>query len=273
MPKKILIIGAYGFIGSHLAKYMLNYTKDYELTLWDIGCYTGKPSDEVVKARKKGLPKLNIHFEDKEYDIVIHLGSVAGCRSDIDAGLMFSNNNGLLQMMLSGLKYKRFIYISSYCVKGDVDTPYAISKRIAEAQCYTYVNKNSMLTVRLPMVYGELGRPDMLLTKIFNNEKILFNGNPSNIYRYAVYVGDVVEHLVRLIDEEISGIANFINKKSYSMKQILDITDTTYECTNIDVRDYMTQFMSSHQYANEVNVILPTTLEEYMERKRKNGQL
>ncbi len=50
--------------------------------------------------------------------------------------------------------------------------------------------------VRPFTVYGELGRPDMFISKLISGKKIMVNGNPSNIRRRFTYVEDLIDILI-----------------------------------------------------------------------------
>ena len=123
---KILISGAYGFVGTNLSKYLAS--KGYEcialdLAKGDVDAYAAFYAwDELGKIDWAGI------------DAVVHLaGKAHDTRNVTEPKVYFDVNVGLTQKLFTacGDKVETFIYFSS--IKAvDGDTPYAQSKREAE---------------------------------------------------------------------------------------------------------------------------------------------
>ena len=123
---KILISGAYGFVGTNLSKYLAD--KGHECVALDIA-NGGLPAysafytwDDLDKIDWTGI------------DAVVHLaGKAHDTKNVTKPQVYFDVNVGLTQKLFTacGDKVKNFIYFSS--IKAvDGDTPYAQSKREAE---------------------------------------------------------------------------------------------------------------------------------------------
>ena len=123
---KILITGAYGFVGVNLCKYLTE--KGHECLALDL-----------QDARKNDVPYSGFYSWDDldklpEVDAVVHLAGKAHDLKKVSLPQSyFDINVGLTQKIFNATegKTKRFIYFSS--IKAlDGDTPYAQSKREAE---------------------------------------------------------------------------------------------------------------------------------------------
>lgn len=122
---RILISGAYGFVGTNLSKCLA--TRGHECLALDVARgdapYTGFYTwDELGKIDWQGI------------DAVVHLAGKAHDTKNVTAPqVYFDVNVGLTQKLFTvcGDKVKTFVYFSS--IKAvDGDTPYAKSKRAAE---------------------------------------------------------------------------------------------------------------------------------------------
>lgn len=123
---KILITGAYGFVGTNLCRYLA--AKGHTCIALDL-----------PEARKEGVPYASfLSWDDlgklPEVDAVVHLAGKAHDMKKVSSPQSyFDVNVGLTQKIFTATegKTKRFIYFSS--IKAiDGDTPYAQSKREAE---------------------------------------------------------------------------------------------------------------------------------------------
>ena len=123
---KILISGAYGFVGTNLSKYLAS--KGHECIALDIA--RGKTNSYAAFHTWDDLDKIDWTV----IDAVVHLaGKAHDTRNVTEPQVYFDVNVGLTQKLFTacGDKVKTFIYFSS--IKAvDGDTPYAQSKREAE---------------------------------------------------------------------------------------------------------------------------------------------
>jgi len=232
--KKLLITGAAGFIGYHLAEKLIN--NNYHII--GIDNLNDYYDPALKKARLNNLIKnsnFEFHqidfiqnntlipiFKKNKFDHVIHLGAQAGVRYSITNPQFYIDTNisGFLNILenCKNHKVKNIIYASSSSIYGiNENLPfsendmtdsqismYGVSKKTNELMAHAYSNLYGLkiIGLRFFTVYGPWGRPDMALfifTKaIIENKKIeLFN--EGNHTRSFTYISDIVEPIHRLI--------------------------------------------------------------------------
>jgi UDP-glucuronate 4-epimerase len=231
---KILITGAAGFIGFHLARRLcqqgfsvvgldnLNDYYDPKLKNDRLALLREEKTFEFALCDLADHQALNQIFLNHHFSAVINLAAQAGVRYSITNPYAYleSNFTGFLNL-LECCRYQRpshLIYASSSSVYGantkmpfsvhhNVDHPlalYAASKKANELMAHAYSNLYQLPTtgLRFFTVYGPWGRPDMAL---FLFTKAILEGKPIDIYnegkmrRDFTYIDDIVESIVRLI--------------------------------------------------------------------------
>lgn len=240
----ILVTGAAGFIGFHVAKRLLRDGRDV-VGLDNMNAYY----DPVLKeARRAELAKSNRFrfvkldladreavaalFKEHRFPYVVHLAAQAGVRySLVDPFAYVDANLTGFTTILEGCRHsgcRHLLYASSSSVYGsntkmpfsvhhNVDHPlslYGASKKANELMSHAYAHLFDlpMTGLRFFTVYGPWGRPDMAMwifaKAIVAGEPIkLFNNG--NMRRDFTYVDDVVESVVRLVDRPPTGNADF----------------------------------------------------------------
>lgn len=169
---------------------------------------------------KKGMEKL---FKKEGFDAVCNLGAQAGVRySLINPDAYIESNIVGFMNILEGCRHngvKNLSYASSSSVYGlnseypfktehNVDHPvslYAATKKSNEllAHTYSYLYDIHTTGLRFFTVYGPWGRPDMAL---FLFTKAALDGKPIDVFnngdmmRDFTYIDDIVEGVVRVID-------------------------------------------------------------------------
>jgi nucleoside-diphosphate-sugar epimerase len=232
-------VGGHGFIGSHFCKILNKNNFIYDI--YDIGEPSGDPDNETIDKRKKGLPvsKSYVEIKNEQYDSVVHLGSYAGIRSNRNSLDYFKNNVLNYINLLKDISFNKIIYISSSSVLGDVETPYSLSKKIAEK--ITLDHKNAYV-IRPFTVYGDFGRPELLITKLKKKERLIINGDPHKLKRRFTHVDDLNNLIFWALKSGINTpkrIINAIGIKEYSVYEILKIFNhTDYEVGDYDNRDF-----------------------------------
>tara|TARA_Y100000590_G_scaffold183477_1_gene209079 strand:- start:1702 stop:2739 length:1038 start_codon:yes stop_codon:yes gene_type:complete len=232
--KNVLITGAAGFIGFHMANFLLskrfnvigidNFDKYYDVKI------KKKRIKVLYKYKKFKFFKLNIEnekvlknlFKKNKFNYVVHLAAQAGVRYSFVNPKKYINTNinGFFNVinLSNNFKVKHFLYASSSSVYGlhnnkfsnekdDVNHPsslYGATKRSNEliAHTYSHIYKLRTTGLRFFTVYGEYGRPDMSIFKFFKN---ILGSNKNYIYNFGnhfrsfTYVDDVVRAVYKIM--------------------------------------------------------------------------
>ncbi|MDY0360256.1 MAG: NAD-dependent epimerase [Desulforegulaceae bacterium] len=233
---KVMITGTAGFIGSTLAKKLLE--KNYEVT--GVDNLNDYYDINLKKDRLKLLEKnknfkfelLDISnrdemkelFKQNSFDYVVNLAAQAGVRYSIENPQSYVDTNIVgFGNILEGCRHskvKHLVYASSSSVYGlnenmpfsvhdNVDHPislYAASKKANELMAHTYSYLYDLPTtgLRFFTVYGPWGRPDMAL---FLFTKAILENNPIKVFnngemkRDFTYIDDIVEGVSRVMEK------------------------------------------------------------------------
>lgn len=243
--KKIFLTGVAGFVGSFLAKKLLdnnhkviaidnmNDYYDVNLKYERLKMIENYPKFKFINMNIEESEKVKGLFELYRPEIVINLAAQAGVRYSITNPDVYidSNIKGFYNILEScrAFPVEHLIYASSSSVYGNnqkvpfeetdiVESPaslYAVSKKTNElmASAYSHLYNIPATGLRFFTVYGPMGRPDMayfkFADKFFNNEPIHIYNNgdfENDLYRDFTYIDDIVEGIVNLIP--ISPVAN-----------------------------------------------------------------
>ena len=231
----ILVTGAAGFIGFHLAERLLargetvigldNLNDYYEVGLKEarlarLQAQAGFAFHRLDLADRAGMERL---FGDESIDRVVHLAAQAGVRYSLTHPHAYAESNltGFLHV-LEGCRSRsvaHLVYASSSSVYGgntampfraeaSADHPlalYGAAKKANEAMAHAYSHLYGIPTtgLRFFTVYGPWGRPDMAL---FSFTRAILAGEPIPVFNHGhhkrdfTYVDDVVEGIVRVLD-------------------------------------------------------------------------
>lgn len=232
---RILVTGAAGFIGYHVAERLLargdqvvgldnlNDYYDPALKRARLRRLEGLPGFRVVRldlADRAGMAEL---FATERFDRVIHLAAQAGVRYSIThpAAYLDSNLTGFGHV-LEGCRAQdvaHLVYASSSSVYGGntkmpfaetdvVDHPvslYAATKKANELMAHTYSHLYGFPTtgLRFFTVYGPWGRPDMayhLFTRAILAGEAISVFNHGDMKRDFTYIDDIAEGVLRVLD-------------------------------------------------------------------------
>lgn len=231
----ILVTGAAGFIGFHLAGRLLergdtvvgldslNDYYDVRLKHDRLALLTGRPGFTFLHTDLADRAATEEVFAAHTFDVVIHLAAQAGVRYSLTHPHAYIDANlvGFLHV-LEGCRHahvKHLVYASSSSVYGantqmpfsvhhNVDHPvslYAATKKANELMAHTYSHLYQLPTtgLRFFTVYGPWGRPDMalfLFTKAILEDRPIDVFNQGKMRRDFTYVDDVVEGVMRVAD-------------------------------------------------------------------------
>lgn len=232
----ILVTGAAGFIGFHLARRLLvkgyhvigldNLNDYYDVCLKKdrLRILQGYGGFEFFQYDLTERDQINQLFLEKKISVVIHLAAQAGVRYSLKDphSYVHSNLDGFMTILEACRHYKikHLIYASSSAVYGanakipfsagdHVNHPvslYAATKKANELMAHTYSHLFGIPAtgLRFFTVYGPWGRPDMAyysFTKKIIEGKPIQVFNHGNLSRDFTYIDDIVEGIVRLIDK------------------------------------------------------------------------
>jgi UDP-glucose 4-epimerase len=259
---KAIITGGAGFIGSHLADYLIE--QNFEVIV----------IDNLSIGRKSNISHLNKHtkfsfhqidivdfnqiepfFEDVDY--VFHLAALADIVPSIENPTEYykSNVNGTFNVLQACRKYKvkKIIYAGSSSCYGIPDEyptkenaaiapqyPYALTKNIGEQLVMHWCKLYNLpsISLRFFNVYGPRARTSGTYGAVFGvflaqklaNKPYTVVGNGSQT-RDFTFVSDVVSALVTAAKSDLSGeVINIGSNNTYSINRLVELLggDITY---------------------------------------------
>lgn len=231
----VLVTGAAGFIGFHLAKRLLDDGREVvgvdsvneyydrrlkEARLHELDGRTGFRFVKLDLANREATARL---FADLRPAEVAHLAAQAGVRYSMENPYAYADSNLVAFLnVLEGCRRAQtahLVYASTSSVYGSntvmpfsehhgADHPislYAATKRANELMAHSYSHLYGLPTtgLRFFTVYGPWGRPDMAL---FIFTKAILEGRPIPIFNHGqsardfTYVDDIVEAFVRVLE-------------------------------------------------------------------------
>ncbi len=234
MAQRILVTGAAGFIGFHLASRLLedgcevvgvdNLSPYYDVSLKEarLARLTQRPGFTFHRLGIEDKAAFHQAFEQAAPDAVVNLAAQPGVRYSIDHPDVYVQTNvvGFLNVLEACRTWpvRHLVYASSssvyganvkqpFSVEDRVDHPvslYAATKKSNElmAFCYSHLYGIPTTGLRFFTVYGPWGRPDMAYFKFTD---AILAGRPIDVYNHGkmrrdfTYVDDIVEGVVRTL--------------------------------------------------------------------------
>jgi len=261
-----LITGAAGFIGYHLSKNLLKNKKNkvYGLDNFD-SYYSVKLKKQRIKLlkRNKNFKLIYADLGDRskikkidnlKIDIVFHLAAQAGVRYTLINPKKYVKTNifGFYNLMsfIENSNVKYIFYASSSSVYGDskkypvnekAETSpkniYAYSK-ISNENCsklFSKLFKKKFIGLRFFTVYGEWGRPDMLIYKYLDfarKKKVFFVNNYGKDLRDFTYIDDVISIISLLIKKRhklpLDNIFNICSNNPIKTKKVIELLSNNF---------------------------------------------
>lgn len=257
MMKKVLITGGAGFIGSHLAKSLLE--KGYSVVIVDNfnEYYNSQLKRDRISKILNGLDfklyeldicnlkELKSVFEKEKIDIICHLAAQAGVRYSIDNPFVYEKSNvlGTLNILELSKDYgvEKIVFASSSSVYGnsnkeyfseedDTSSPvslYAATKKATEVICHSYhtLYDIPMIGLRYFTVYGPYGRPDMALFKFTD---AIIKGEPIDVFgdgkmeRSFTYIDDIVSGTIKAMESDFFWEIFNLGSKPVSLLSLIE---------------------------------------------------
>ncbi len=232
---RVLVTGAAGFIGYHLADRLLARGDDvigldslndyYDVRLKEarLERLAVNPSFTFVKANLADRAALEGLFARERPVLVVNLAAQAGVRYSLTNPHAYAEANvtGFLNI-LEGCRHgevQHLVYASSssvygantrlpFSVEDNVDHPlslYAASKKANELMAHSYAHLYNVpcTGLRFFNVYGPWGRPDAALSRFTS---AILEDRPIDVYNYGrhrrdfTYVDDIAESIARVLD-------------------------------------------------------------------------
>jgi nucleoside-diphosphate-sugar epimerase len=254
---RYLLAGCAGFIGWKVTEFLLaeghtvvgvdnlNDAYDVRLKHWRLAQLEGQEGCTVYSLDICDRPAMEKVFREQGlFDAVINLAARAGVRQSVENPWLYIETNvtGTLNLLELCQKFgvKKFILASTSSLYGannlrpfreDANTnrplsPYAASKKAAEALCYTYHYLYGIDTtiLRYFTVYGPAGRPDM---SVFRFIRWIAEGEPLYLYgdgsqsRDFTYVDDIAEGTVRALKPLGHEIINLGSDHPVSLNELI----------------------------------------------------
>ncbi len=233
--KTIIVTGAAGFIGSRTAHTLLaegrqvigidNMNDYYDVALKEhrLGGLKKQKGFTFHRIDIESLPDLDSIFRNNKVDAIINLAARAGVRYSLENPYVYlsTNTQGTLNLLELMRKYevKKMVLASTSSLYAGqkmpfledlpVNTPispYAASKKAAEAMAYAYhyLFGLDISVLRYFTVYGPAGRPDM---SIFRFIKWIDEGTPIELFgdgsqsRDFTYIDDIAAGTIKALRE------------------------------------------------------------------------
>jgi len=270
--KTYLVTGAAGFIGSKVAEQLLdrgdavvgidnmNDAYDVRLKDWRLKRLDGRDNFTFVKgdiADYAGVEKL---FRQNRFAGVLNLAARAGVRQSVENPQVYieANITGTLNLLRLCADYDcgKFVLSSTSSLYGGdnprpyVETletsrplsPYAASKKAAEAYCYTYhyLFGIDVTVLRYFTVFGPAGRPDMSL---FRFVQWIMEGKPVIVFgdgrqeRDFTFVDDVARGTIAALKPVGYEIVNLGNDEPVVLMDAIRMIEELTGCkANIEYK-------------------------------------
>jgi UDP-glucuronate 4-epimerase len=253
---EVLVTGAAGFIGMHVAVRLLqaghnvtgidNLNDYYDVRLKQsrLNELQSYSNFRFIKMDVADRETVNALFAGGNFERVIHLAAQAGVRYSLENPYAYIQSNivGFTNILEGCRRFpvKHLVYASSssvygankklpFSVQDNVDHPislYAASKKSNELMAHAYSHLFQIPTtgLRFFTVYGPWGRPDMA---IFSFTKAILEDKPIDVFNHGkmqrdfTYVDDIVEGVLLVADRPpASGGASSTGSAPYKLYNI-----------------------------------------------------
>jgi UDP-glucuronate 4-epimerase len=255
----ILLTGCAGFIGWETAKQLLqqgnrvigldnlNDYYDVRLKKYRLGDLVGRGDFVFHHADIENLGAIDKIFGNERIDAVINLAARAGVRYSIENPhvYMTTNANGTLNLLELMRKYEvtKIVLASTsslyagqkmpFSEELSVNTPispYAASKKAAEAMIYSYhyLFGIDATVVRYFTVYGPAGRPDMSIFRFIRwidegSELILYGDGSQS--RDFTFVSDIAEGTIQALKPVGFEVINLGNSHPHELAEVISLLE------------------------------------------------
>ena len=255
----ILVTGAAGFIGSKVCELLVKSGKNvigmdnmndyYDVRVKNYRLESLKKLKNFVFYKADIENKKTVENIIKKHKItaIINLAARAGVRYSMENPFVYvsTNTSGTLNLLEAARKHKinKFILASTsslyagqkmpFTEKLAVNTPispYAASKKGAEAMCYSYhyLYGIDVTVLRYFTVYGPAGRPDMSIIRFI---KWIDEGKPIELFgdgsqsRDFTYVEDIAKGTVKALKKTGFKTINLGGNKPHKLNYMINLIE------------------------------------------------
>jgi UDP-glucose 4-epimerase len=252
--KNILISGGSGFIGSHVVEKLIN--KNHKITVVDL--WESEEIRNLKQQKKIEFFILDIHNNKQLEELVeknnyfIHLAAILGTSETITTydieDVVRTNILGTTKILKLTKKYNYQKVIIPTTPDVTWLNPYKITKQAVEriAQLFNKEFALNVSCVKLGNIYGPRERwlqadlkapfnyqkiiPSFIMDTLLKNEITIYgDGKQKSEY---IYVDDVAETFLRLIENEVNTGIEVIHVGSGTNSSVLDIVETLEKIWN-----------------------------------------
>jgi UDP-glucuronate 4-epimerase len=243
---RILLTGAAGFIGSHLAERLCArgdevvgldnfdafYARAVKQRNVDAAARAGGGRFSLLEGDIRDPAAVERAFAAARPEAVVHIAALAGVRPSLEDPVRYADVNVLgTQRLVDGCRahgVSRFVFASSSSVYGldsavpfkESDpclrpaSPYAATKRAGELMLFTahHLQALDVSCLRFFTVYGPRQRPDLAIHKF---ARLIAAGQPIELFgdgstsRDYTFIDDIIDGVVAAIDEQGGGAAGY----------------------------------------------------------------
>ena len=256
----VLVTGCAGFIGSSVVQLLIehghavvgidnvNDAYDVRLKQWRLERLEALPNLSFKKLDITDRGGLDALFKENRFDAVINLAARAGVRQSIDNPWVYVSTNVEGNLNLLDLcrahGVTKYILASTSSLYGDAErpfreesvtdrplSPYAASKKGAEAMCHAYHHLHGIdvSVLRFFTVYGPAGRPDMSIFRfvrwVREDEPLWLSGDGTQ-ERDFTYVEDVARGVEAALKPLGFEVINLGSDKPYSLRSIISMVES-----------------------------------------------
>ncbi|MDD4169643.1 MAG: NAD-dependent epimerase/dehydratase family protein [Desulfotomaculaceae bacterium] len=271
--KTVLITGAAGFIGSKVSQMLLekgyevigvDHLNDYydvKIKMWRLNNLMKLNGFRFYQVDLENFDALNILFQLYRPDAVINEGARAGVRASLANPFIYFSTNagGNLNLLELCRRYDvpKFVLASTSSLYAGQElpfhenlpvntpiSPYAASKKSAEAMAYTYhyLYGLDVTIFRYFTVYGPAGRPDMSYFRFIWR---IMDGTPLEVFgdgkqsRDFTYIDDIARGTIMGLKPVGYEIINLGNSNPHLLSEMIQLIEKhTGRKAKIQYRDF-----------------------------------